>query len=126
VKILSRSELVLGLALALALALGLFATGCDSLGRFEITTTSLKDGKVGQAYADTIKTRGGDEGAEVTAVSGQLPPSLASRELDDDAELYGTPTLVGQYSFTVTARDERHDPGYGETVSRGFVITTQH
>jgi hypothetical protein len=124
-KVLSRSELVLGLALALALALGLFAIGCDSMGRLEITTTSLKDGKVGQAYADTIKTRGGDEGVEVTVVSGQLPPGLAFRGLDDDAELYGTPTLAGQYLFTVAARDYLRDPGFSEVVSRGFVITIQ-
>jgi hypothetical protein len=111
--------------LGLALVLAMPSTGCDPIGRFDIVTVSLKDGKVGQAYADTIRTKGGCEGVEVTVLSGQLPPGIALRELDDDAELYGTPTLAGQYLFTVVARDYQRDPGFGKTVSRGFAVTVQ-
>ena len=113
--------------LGLVLALGLFAFGCDSMGRFEITTTSLRDAKVGQVYSDVIKTTGGQEGVGIDVLSGQLPPGLAFRQIGDDAELYGTPTLAGQYLFTVEAWDHTQDPdhGQGETVSRGFVINIQ-
>jgi hypothetical protein len=100
---------------------------CGPFSRLEIVTAALKDGKVGQPYADTVRTDGGYEGVEVTVLSGQLPPGIAFREVDDDAELYGTPVLAGQYLFTVQARDRCEDPdhGRGSTVSRGFVVNIQ-
>jgi hypothetical protein len=121
VKVLSRS----GLALALALVLGLFAVGCDQVAPFDISTTSLSDGRVGVAYAGQINTDGGGGDVEIYLLDGQLPPGIAFREHGDHAELYGTPTLDGRYLFTVVAVDRREDSGGDEYVSRGFVITIQ-
>jgi hypothetical protein len=113
------------LVLLLVLSLGLFAVGCDEIAPFDISTTSLGDGHVGVAYAEHINTSGGSSDIEIYVLDGQLPPGIALREQGDRAELYGTPTLDGQYLFTVEAVNHGDENGHDEYVSRGFVITIQ-
>jgi hypothetical protein len=120
-KVLLRSELVLGIALVLAL----FAVGCDEIAPFDISTTNLSDGRVGTAYTEQINTIGGSSDVEIYVLDGQLPPGIAFRQHDDHAELYGTPVIDGQYLFTVEAVDHHGESGNDEYVSRGFVITVQ-
>ena len=118
-KALSRFGLVLGLALVL------FAVGCDEVVPFDISTTSLNDGRVGVAYTEQINTDGGGGDVEIYLLDGQLPPGIAFRQHDDHAELYGTPLLDGRYLFTVEAVNHHDDSVNDEYVSRGFVITVQ-
>jgi hypothetical protein len=101
--------------------------GCKPFEHLDITTTALRDGKVGQTYADTIRTSGGSDPVSVRLFAGQLPPGIGLRPRDDYAVLSGTPALAGQYLFTVEARDQSDDTSswHGETVARGFVITVQ-
>jgi hypothetical protein len=106
---------------ALALVFVLFATGCDEIAPFDISTTSLSDGRVAVAYTEQINTTGG----EVYVLDGQLPPGIAFRQHDDNAELYGTPTLAGQFLFTVEAVNHHDESARDEYVTRGFVLTIQ-
>ncbi len=110
--------------LVFALVLGLFAVGCDEVAPFDISTTTLSDGHVGVAYDEQINTTGRGD-VEIYVLDGQLPPGVAFRQHDENAELYGTPTLDGQYLFTVEAVDHHGENGRDEYVTRGFVITVQ-
>jgi len=115
-----KLKLVALAALVLAMA------GCHDGNPFDIETVALKQGRVGQAYADTIRTDGGCENAEVYLFSGQLPPGIALRSEDECGILYGTPQLAGDYLFTVEASSgSNQDGGHGTYVSRGFLITVQ-
>jgi hypothetical protein len=109
--------------LGFVVVLGLLAAGCDEIAPFDITTTSLGDGHVGVAYDENINTDGGGADVEIYVLDGQLPPGVAFRQHGDHAELYGTPTLDGQYLFTVEAVNHDSESGHDEYVSRGFVIT---
>ena len=108
---------------ALALLL-LVAVGCHEHSQFDIETVVLKQGQVGQTYADTIRTDGGYDNAEVYLFSGQLPPGIALRSDDECGILYGTPQLAGDYLFTVEASSGSDSDGDNPTfVSRGFLLT---
>jgi hypothetical protein len=106
-------------------ALVLLLASCDRGPYLDITTAALKEGSVGAPYADTIKTTGGTGLVRVRVLSGQLPPGIALRSQDDFAVLDGTPTLDGQYLFTVEARDRCEDTlsWHGQFVSQGFALT---
>jgi hypothetical protein len=103
----------------------LLLTACHDFVPLDITTTTLATGRVGEAYADTIRTSGGHGNAIVCVLDGQLPPGIAFRQTGNDAALYGTPQLVGDYLFTVEAVDVLDDSSCGTLVTRGFLLTVQ-
>ena len=63
-----------------------------------ITTTSLPNGTVGQAYNQALAATGGDGSYVWTLSSGSLPAGLT---LTPGGEIAGTPTTAGAPSFTV-------------------------
>jgi uncharacterized repeat protein (TIGR03803 family) len=67
-----------------------------------ITTIALKAGAVGLAYSQTLGTTGGTGLVTFSAPVASLPAGLT---LSSFGVLSGTPSLVGSYSFTVTATD---------------------
>ncbi len=100
-------------------------TACGPQTYLDITTESLRNGQVGTPYADTIRTTGGHGRIMVRVLSGQLPPGIGLRSQDSFAILDGTPSLDGQYLFTVEACDRYGDSlsRSGQVVSQGFVLT---
>lgn len=79
-----------------------------------IDTLSLPDGKVSDPYSTTIQVSGAD-GALVLSTTGTVPPGLVFNTVT--AELSGTPTTEGDYTFTVYASDDYN------TVSREYTVT---
>jgi hypothetical protein len=73
-----------------------------------IVTNRLGSGKVGKIYADTLRAAGGVLPYHWRIVNGSLPPSL---ELEEDiGTILGTPTLYGDYSFTIKVTDSYAPP----------------
>jgi len=66
--------------------------------RTTITTLVLRKGNVNQAYSDRIFAEGGS-GYQWSIISGSLPSGLVINSAT--GEISGTPTLVGNYNFTV-------------------------
>ena len=67
-----------------------------------ITTSSLSDGKVGEAYSQTL-TANGTEPIIWSIISGELPKGLTLKETT--GEISGTPTADGTAKFTVKAEN---------------------
>ena len=65
-----------------------------------ITTSSLPDGKVGEAYSQTL-TATGTAPITWSIISGELPKGLTLKETT--GEISGTPTAAGTSTFTVKA-----------------------
>ncbi len=99
--------------------------GCTELDPFEISTTSLPDGKVGESYSAWIRTTGGHGNVSIRVLSGQLPPGVSFRQEERDARLSGTPSLARDFLFTVEARDSSSssEPDPAVVVTQGFAIT---
>jgi len=73
-----------------------------------IVTTELPDGFQDLAYSETIEARGGVLPYEFTVAEGSLPPGL---ELDaETGELFGVPTVEGQFAVTVRSTDSSPQP----------------
>jgi hypothetical protein len=85
----------------------------------EITTTGLDSAYRDEDYSAEIEFTGVPE-PELSLTSGTLPPGI---ELSEDGELSGTPTALGDYTFTVTATSTVFD--LPQTVSRAFTIPVQ-
>lgn len=67
-----------------------------------ITTTLLPNGRVKDAYLQTLLATGGVGTLTFTVASGTLPPGLV---LSSSGVISGTPTAHGLYLFTVAATD---------------------
>jgi uncharacterized repeat protein (TIGR03803 family) len=80
-----------------------------------ITTTALANGTIGVAYSQTISTTGGTGTPSFTTTAGTLPTGLT---LSTGGVLSGTPTVLGTYSFTVTATDKT-----GSAASQNYSVT---
>lgn len=109
-------------------ALVLAFPACDDFDPFQFATFSLRDGVVGDVYADTIRTVGSRGEVTLRIADGQLPPGVGLREHDRNGVLYGRPTRTGEFLFTVEARDEGSSwpesaSGRARFVSQGFAIT---
>ena len=96
--------------------------GCDQ--PFKFITFSVRDGKLGEAYADTIRTEGGHGNKSMHVVSGELPPGIGLRTEVNDGILYGVPSRAGDFSFTVEARDSAfgEEPEPTNIITHGFAI----
>jgi type II secretory pathway pseudopilin PulG len=87
---------------------------------FTITTTSLPDGVMHQAYPTVqIEATNGVKPYTFSLVSGSgsLPPGLT---LNSDGTISGTPTQAGTYSFTIQATDSDN-----KIATKRFSITIQ-
>ncbi len=96
---------------ALACIATLFITGCGGGGGssgeqvaapLKISTTSLANGQVGQAYRVPLSSSGGTPPYEWSVSSGALPAGLV---LSSDGVISGTPTVSASASFTIEVKD---------------------
>jgi len=101
---------LIGLVLLAALASP--QAGCSNCSLF-VSTLSLPDGVVGTSYFFALDSHCGGDVWFIQ--DGSLPPGIG---LQDDGELAGTPTLEGDYLFTVGV----FDFGSGETAFKGLSI----
>ena len=85
---------------------GFFVVGYDFAGNYEIglsiLTTSLSDAAVDQQYAATVLATGGTGLYDFSLADGTLPDGLV---LSSSGEISGTPTVAGNYAFTVQVTD---------------------
>ena len=88
-----------------------------------ITPTTLPAPTVGVAYSQGITATGGTAAYSYAITAGSVPAGLS---LAADGTLSGTPTVLGAYSFTVTATDSSTGTGpyigaraYSNTVAPG-------
>jgi hypothetical protein len=77
------------------------ATAALNINILGITTTSLPDGVIGTAYAQTLQAVGGTPPLTWAVVSGTLPAGLTLNP--STGTISGTPTAAGSSSFTVSA-----------------------
>ena len=77
---------------------------------------TLPDAYVGQSYATSI-TATGSPAPTFTVTAGSLPPGLT---LNANGTLSGTPTVVGDYNFTVMARS-----GASPGSTRAYTVRVQ-
>ncbi|MBI4548082.1 MAG: putative Ig domain-containing protein [Ignavibacteriae bacterium] len=73
-----------------------------------ITPSTLPNGTVGLSYSQTLTASGGTSPYTFSVTGGSLPPGLT---LSSSGLLSGTPTTVGNFSFTVTATDTQNCTG---------------
>jgi hypothetical protein len=86
----------------LLIVLGFTFVSCGNNCKFnDISTTSLPNGKVGQAYTARIEHNSTCTPTykECDITTGSLPPGLNMNIAD--GEITGTPTSSGSYKFTV-------------------------
>lgn len=93
----------------------LVAIGSSSCSdcELQVATTSLPDAEVGVAYAMFLDSSCG--GDTWFLYGGSLPPGIGLR---DDGLLTGTPTIRGDFGFTVGV----YDFGSNETAYQGLVL----
>ncbi|MBN2537922.1 hypothetical protein JXB37_06565 [candidate division WOR-3 bacterium] len=108
-----------------AAALLVFGLACTELDPFRFQTFELADGRLDQAYADTIRTTGGHGYLSMRVIGGQLPPGVGLRVEGRDGVLHGLPVRTGDFQFTVEARDSSHGemPRPADIITQGFAIT---
>lgn len=80
-----------------------------------ITTTSLKNGKVGTFYSAALAASGGTTPRTWAVISGALPTGL---HLSTAGTISGTPSAAGSYTFTVRATDS-----VGNTATASLTLT---
>lgn len=77
-----------------------------------ITTTSLSDGKVGEAYSQTLAATGTTPITWALGSGSSLPAGLTL----SDGTISGTPTTAGTFTFTVKATNSAGDDTKGLTI----------
>src|SRR5450755_2233316 len=70
-------------------------------GGLSISTTSLPGGQSGTPYSQTLTATGGTPPYTFTVSAGSLPPGITL----NGANLSGTPTKTGSYTFTIQVSD---------------------
>ena len=88
-----------------------------------ITTSSLSDGKVGEAYSQTL-TANGTEPIIWSIISGELPKGLTLKETT--GEISGTPTAAGTASFTVKAENSAGSDTKELSIAIAKAAPTEH
>ncbi|MBL8232657.1 MAG: putative Ig domain-containing protein, partial [Bryobacterales bacterium] len=90
-----------------------------------ITTPSLPGASLGTPYTTTLQASGGTGQLVWTLTAGQLPPGIGLT--NSTGALAGTPTVPGNYTFTVQVADTAGGRATREltlTVNSGLTITT--
>lgn len=92
------------------LTASLCITGCPTI---TVLPPTLPDPLLDVPYSETISATGGTGLYLFTVSAGELPPGLGISPLglSPSVDLAGTPTAIGNYSFTITAIDENGCPG---------------
>lgn len=93
------------------------------ISRYQITTGSLPDAKVGQYYTSGIQVTGFNTNYTWAIISGSLPPGikLITNETNSffgSLQMAGLPHTAGKYSFTVQATDT-----LGNTAKAAYILT---
>jgi len=90
--------------LLLSLLLALFSSQC--FADITITTTSLPHGTVSKTYSAVINASDGCTPYSWAITSGTLPPGISKKlsATTTSLDLYGTPTIAGTYSFSISAK----------------------
>ena len=98
------------------------STGASSAtpAQLAINTGSLSGGTINTSYAATLSASGGTSPYAWSVTSGQLPAGLT---LSSSGTLSGTPTVSGQFSFTVKALDSSA-PQQSATATLNLSIAT--
>ncbi|MBI4811173.1 MAG: putative Ig domain-containing protein, partial [Ignavibacteriales bacterium] len=100
------------------------AEGCTGSKAYSLTINcpaitvnpySLLNGTVGTSYSQTLTASGGTNPYTFAVTSGSLPTGVS---LSSSGVISGTPTTVGNFTFTVTATDAQ-----GCTGNRSYTIT---
>lgn len=89
-----------------------------------ITTAALANGAIGVQYSQTLAAAGGTAPYIWSVGSGQVPPGLI---LSNAGVLAGTPTFVGQFTFTIRVTDNAAltaEKSFTVTISPGITILT--
>jgi hypothetical protein len=86
-------------------------------GTLTITTGSLPDGRIGQAYSEAVVASGGVTPHAFSVSGGTLPPGL---QLATDGVLSGTPSNAGTFSFTIQATDSSQP---AQVATRSYSLT---
>ncbi len=106
------------LSIGLLLVLLLAACGEESQDRagsgisqaaLSITTTTLPDAQVGNAYSAMVATVDGKQPYNWSVGPGALPPGLALAPGTSSATISGVPGVAGVYDFVVVVWDGRND-----------------
>jgi uncharacterized protein with beta-barrel porin domain len=79
-----------------------------------VSPATLPGGQVSAAYAQHLSASGGSGAYTYSLASGALPPGIA---LSSGGAISGTPTVAGNYNFTVTATD-----GFGFSGSQAYSL----
>ena len=79
-------------------------------GSLQITTSGLPQGQQGQAYSAAFAATGGTQPYSWSVSGGSLPSGVT---LNASGALGGTPTGVGNFSFTVKVSDAANDSASG-------------
>ena len=88
-------------------------------------SASLPGGTTGTAYSQTVSASGGTAPYTYTVTSGNLPTGLT---LSSGGALTGTPTVAGNFNFTVTATDADDFTGarsYAVTIEQAVIATPE-
>lgn len=90
-----------------------------TFAQIAITPTTIANGYVQSPYVQTLNVSGGTKPYTWTVLAGTLPTGvLFSASNSNAAQLSGTPTTAGTYSFTIKATDVRTN-----TVSVTYTVT---
>jgi hypothetical protein len=91
-------------------------------GGFQITTTSLPDGILNQAYSQKLTTNAPTDISVLWSITGtgQLPPGLALGQTT--GVISGTATNAGVYTFTVTATEQTTSTTSPPTASQTYTL----
>jgi len=112
---------------ALAIIASLLITGCgggggsssDPAATLQISTASLPNGQIGQAYRAPLNASGGTPPYVWSVSSGALPAGLT---LSSAGVISGTPTVSGSSSFTIQVKDSSVPAAES---ARSFMLTMQ-
>lgn len=102
-----------------------FSVSVPSATPISLTTAALPGGTVGKSYSAALSAAGGTAPYSWSVVSGQLPAGLS---LSPTGVISGTPTVSGQYTFTVQVKDSASTPqaatgSYSVAIANGTTAT---
>lgn len=116
-----RKKMILLLALMAMISVVALSSGCsphkNKKHELKITTTTLPDGVLGVAYCETIEAIYGKTPYTWSMAAGDLPNGLFL--YTSAGEIWGTPTVEGDYEFTVMVTDAENN-----TATQALSITT--